>query len=70
MPFNITTREDANHDVHGSERKGREASLTTNPKKGRAGKRIKNHAGHPNDGPTGEKHACCMAAYTTWQGVN
>ena len=55
IPSKITIRAEADRASHGRKRKGVEAASPTNPKKGRAGKRKKNHSGHPSDQPTGDK---------------
>ena len=51
-PSKITNRAKANHTSRGTERKGVEAALPTNPKKFRAGNHKKNSAGHPSYRPT------------------
>ena len=45
----------ANHDSLGRKHKGGEATLPINPKKGRARKCNKNHAGHQSDSSIGAK---------------
>ena len=50
-----TNGAEADHVINGSNCKVGEADSSTNPKKGRTGKRKKNHAGHPSNRPTGAK---------------
>ena len=68
-PSKTTTRADPNRASHGKKHKGGEDSSEINLKKGCAGNRKKNHAGHTIDRPTGEKHNWCVAPDTLWRSV-
>ena len=55
-PSKITKlRTDVSRDSYGRKSKGKKSTFTTNPEKGRAGKRNKNYAGHPRDWPSVDK---------------
>ena len=48
-PYKITNREEANPISHGSKQNLVQATLPTNPDKGRYGKRKKHYAGRPRN---------------------
>ena len=54
LPSQTTTRADFGRASHVRKYKGGESFSPTKPKKGRSGKRKKNHSGHQSDHPTGE----------------
>ena len=68
-PYKITTRADSNHASNARKHKLVEASPTTNPEKGLAGKRKKIMQPIREIIQTVKKHACCRSPNTPWGSI-